>query len=335
LDTGRHPPLDLSDFVPDSKAMGANFLCKGCFCFGSFAWAATNAIMAMWYLSSVHFDFMDILDSIPDPQVRIVRHPDYSGPVNIICAPSIVANHSNTTCDDVFAEFEQVSTTQMYFSWLYLQPPPTRSNPNSPIYTTTVDDMKSGRFSLYILLAIGVFSDLVYQKGIFKFIGLFNEQETDCSQKAISAAVALLNAIFGINICHMFLCNLFSVSEYEAGLFLLQYIPAWGYWAFVITIFCTVCVCATFAVIVQDEDVSIPCLVFAIVIIYILWGISQFGLYVYIWNFNLSFSAKSVENAIIALKPEYPSSVDTLRRISIAVGAQGLFAFVEHLVHLL
>eukprot|EP00484_Ammonia_sp_Unknown_P000291 CAMPEP_0197023440 /NCGR_PEP_ID=MMETSP1384-20130603/4132_1 /TAXON_ID=29189 /ORGANISM="Ammonia sp." /LENGTH=96 /DNA_ID=CAMNT_0042451649 /DNA_START=25 /DNA_END=312 /DNA_ORIENTATION=+ len=91
--------------------------CKAVFAVFNFAWKLIVASVAIHHLRQIRLDFRDILETIPEPQIRVINHPDYTGPVHIICAPPVLANYTNETCADVFNDYPAVTGNQKYFSW--------------------------------------------------------------------------------------------------------------------------------------------------------------------------------------------------------------------------
>eukprot|EP01084_Bolivina_argentea_P319071 553440_1 len=321
----------------------------------SFLWTLVCAVFAIYYLVRAKGDFIDILDSIPDPQIRIVNDGKYWAPIHIICAPSILTKYD--TCDDVFDEFDPITSNQMYFSWLYL-------DVRSPITDTTIDDISSGRSALFGLFAFGIFADILLSKCIKKIYDYNHDYDYEPKVYVIKA-VAAVTATLSTTVSHMFLCNLFSISEYSEGLYLLQYVPGWAYsWGYGLTyyIVSSLFVFTFLGELLQSvinaqiilsimtwntesysnyremgeclKDIMkiLLCFTFVLcIVVSILWGISGYGLFAYVWDFNTTFQAIAGDDAIVILQPEYISDINVLKEISIWLGVSSVFCIFDAL----
>ena len=77
-----------------------------------FIWTITAGSLAIDKLRNVHDDFVDILDAIPNPQVRIINDDQFLGPVHIICSQPLL-NSTSVTCDDIFNRYDPITGTQL------------------------------------------------------------------------------------------------------------------------------------------------------------------------------------------------------------------------------
>eukprot|EP01084_Bolivina_argentea_P223822 378620_1 len=171
-------------------ANGTKLIGPCCSCI-SLIWGFVCAIIAINQLRTNRYEFDTVVASIPEPQIRIVNDDRFLGPVHIICSPPIVANYS-TTCSDIFNAYKPITTTQEYFSWLYLDP---RSRAHSIDHMTTITDITEGRHSLFIYLAtlvvMGCFGKIITL--IFSFA---DTAEKSMSEKMFGMFFAFVTAIF-------------------------------------------------------------------------------------------------------------------------------------------
>ena len=73
----------------------------------------------------------------------------------------------------------------------------------------------------------------------------------------------------------------------------------------------------------DDKDkvgIMIGLIVCYFLIMFVLFIFSELGLNVYIWQFNYTFTAKSIDNSIVYIQPTYIKGVEALIRISKAFG---------------
>merc|ERR1712013_841866 len=140
-----------------------------------------------------------------------------------------------------------------------------------------------------------------------------------------------LNSSLGRHISHMLLCNLFTVSKYNEGLFVLQYIPVFGYFAGYALVVGWFLFMLCYAVCCRNrENNTLLCANFCFVLAVVaVWGVSEYGLFVYIWDFNVNLESVGATDL---LSPEYLSSTNTLRTISTALGVSFVFSIVDHVL---
>eukprot|EP01084_Bolivina_argentea_P034150 63204_1 len=169
--------------------VGLGKICGGCCSCFSIIWGFTLAIWVIDELRQTRVDFEQILHSIPDPQIRVVNDNKFLGPINIICSPQMLQNDTNSTCSDIFNSYKSLTTTQKYFSLLFL-------DSTKPITDTTIDDMVDGRHSLFIYFCFCVIMACIGK--IFSAIGkCATDVEKSYSEKVLGGMFAAVNAMFG------------------------------------------------------------------------------------------------------------------------------------------
>ena len=235
----------------------SSVLCKVVSVLIQFIWTLICGSLAIHKLRNINDDFVDILDGIPEPQVRIVNDEQFLGPVHIICSQPLI-NTTNVTCDDIFNKYDPITSNQQYFSWLYL-------DPNSPITNTTIDDISSSRYILFIILAISVFLGIIntcvdglasiQNKELAKEMG---QDDNPCFKLFI--LIAKQSNKLSLYMTHMLMCNTLSISEYSPGLFILEYIPSYAIFAVniaLIAMCCVCCYCFIYSAIIEEENLII------------------------------------------------------------------------------
>ena len=88
-------------------------------------------VASLIYISSISDEFSDVLDSLENSHIAMVSHPDFDGPVQIICGiPSInyigaindsmsttTSTNDSITCENIIsASFDGTSSSQRYWS---------------------------------------------------------------------------------------------------------------------------------------------------------------------------------------------------------------------------